>query len=206
MVLGYIPSRRHSPKTPGNKSLRSPIQSHAANCRETGHEHRRSRERPQPPQGAGMHDLGGNRRVLDYCRRRATSLGIIDGALAQQSKGFTFLQISDSHMGFDKPANPNVKGTLEEAIGRVKALAGETILHDPYRRHLASVEAGGVRRRRTASSREARLDVHYVPGEHDSSMTTRANSTASAMAAAPRAQAGTASMPTACTSSAWSTS
>src|SRR5262244_3322768 len=51
-----------------------------------------------------------------------TSLGIIDEALAQQSKGFTFLQISDSHMGFDKPANPNTKGTLEESIGRVKAL------------------------------------------------------------------------------------
>src|SRR5262249_35806548 len=48
-----------------------------------------------------------------------TSLGIIDEALAQQSKGFTFLQISDSHMGFDKPANPNTKGTLEESIGRV---------------------------------------------------------------------------------------
>ncbi|MGB9654456.1 MAG: metallophosphoesterase, partial [Pseudolabrys sp.] len=51
-----------------------------------------------------------------------TSLGIIDGAVAAQQKGFTFLQISDSHMGFDKPANPNAKGTLEEAIARVKAL------------------------------------------------------------------------------------
>ena len=51
-----------------------------------------------------------------------TSLGIIDEAVAAQQKGFTFLQISDSHMGFDKPANPNAKGTLEEAIGRVKAL------------------------------------------------------------------------------------
>src|SRR5580765_4497804 len=51
-----------------------------------------------------------------------TSLGIIDEALAAPKKGFTFLQISDSHMGFDKPANPNAKGTLEEAIGRVKAL------------------------------------------------------------------------------------
>jgi hypothetical protein len=32
-----------------------------------------------------------------------TSLGIIDGALAQQSKGFTFLQISDSHMASTSP-------------------------------------------------------------------------------------------------------
>ena len=41
-----------------------------------------------------------------------TALGIIDEAMAQDVKGFTFLQISDSHMGFDKPANPNTKGTL----------------------------------------------------------------------------------------------
>ena len=49
------------------------------------------------------------------------SLGLIDEALAADAKGLTFLQISDSHMGFDKPANPNAKGTLEEAIGRIKA-------------------------------------------------------------------------------------
>ena len=50
------------------------------------------------------------------------SLGLVDQALAAEQKGFTFLQISDSHMGFDKPANPNAKGTLEEAITRIKAL------------------------------------------------------------------------------------
>src|SRR5882757_639903 len=48
------------------------------------------------------------------------SLGLVDQAMAQESKGLTFLQISDSHVGFDKPVNPNVKGTLEEAIGRIK--------------------------------------------------------------------------------------
>jgi len=44
------------------------------------------------------------------------SLGLIDEAVAQESRGLTFLQISDSHVGFDKPANPNALGTLEEAI------------------------------------------------------------------------------------------
>ena len=76
------------------------------------------------------------------CRARsAWSRG--DGAAAP---GLTFLQISDSHMGFDKPANPNAHGTLEEAVGRIGA-AGEAVLHDPHRRHQASVEAGRVRRR-----------------------------------------------------------
>ena len=34
------------------------------------------------------------------------------------------MQISDSHMGFDKPANPNANGTLEEAIGQHQGAAG----------------------------------------------------------------------------------
>src|SRR5262245_66388057 len=70
-----------------------------------------------------------------------TSLGIIDEAVAEQSKGLIFLQISDSHMGFDKPANPNVKGTLEEAIGRVKALAVKPsfMIHTGDISHLSKV-------------------------------------------------------------------
>ena len=70
-----------------------------------------------------MHDLGRHRRALDGRRRRA-ALARHDrrGAWRREQKGFTFLQISDSHIGFDKPANPNANGTLEEAIARVKAL------------------------------------------------------------------------------------
>jgi Icc protein len=36
--------------------------------------------------------------------------------------GFSFVQISDSHVGFNKPANENVIGTLEEAVARINAL------------------------------------------------------------------------------------
>src|SRR3954465_15762367 len=50
------------------------------------------------------------------------SLGLVDQALAAQPAGFTFLQISDSHIGFDKPANPKAKGTLEEAIVKIRAM------------------------------------------------------------------------------------
>src|SRR5579859_1293277 len=35
---------------------------------------------------------------------------------------FSFVQISDSHIGFNKPANENVIGTLQEAVGRINAL------------------------------------------------------------------------------------
>ena len=35
---------------------------------------------------------------------------------------FSFLRISDSHIGFSKPANPDALGTLREAIAKIKAL------------------------------------------------------------------------------------
>ena len=50
------------------------------------------------------------------------SVGIIGNALAAESTGFTFLQMSDSHIGFNKPANPDALGTLREAVAKVKAM------------------------------------------------------------------------------------
>jgi 3',5'-cyclic AMP phosphodiesterase CpdA len=76
------------------------------------------------------------------------------------------LQISDSHVGFDKAANPNALGTLQEAIAKVKALPNKpafmihtgdiTHLSKPKQFDDADQVIGG-----------AGLDVHYVPGEHD---------------------------------------
>ncbi len=50
------------------------------------------------------------------------SLGLVEAASAAETSGMTFMQISDSHIGFDKPANPNALGTLEEAIAKVNAM------------------------------------------------------------------------------------
>src|SRR3974390_3851673 len=94
------------------------------------------------------------------------SLGLIDQAIAKEASGLTFLQISDSHMGFDKPANPKAKGTLEEAIGRIKALPEKPafMIHTGDITHL-SKESEFDDAEKIIS--DARLDVHYVPGEHD---------------------------------------
>ena len=98
------------------------------------------------------------------------SLGLVDQAMAQEkaqaAPGMTFMQISDSHMGFDKPANPNAKGTLEEAIGRIKALPAKPsfMLHTGDITHL-SKEAEFDDAEKIIS--QSKLDVHYVPGEHD---------------------------------------
>ena len=94
------------------------------------------------------------------------SLGLVDQAMAAEAPGMTFMQISDSHMGFDKPANPNTKGTLEEAIGRIKALPAKPsfMIHTGDITHL-SKEAEFDDAEKIIS--QAKLDVHYVPGEHD---------------------------------------
>jgi 3',5'-cyclic-AMP phosphodiesterase len=94
------------------------------------------------------------------------SVGLIEEAKAQGSDGLTFLQISDSHVGFNKPANPNAIGTLEEAIGKVKALPVKPafMIHTGDISHLSKPEEFDDADRVIG---EARLDVHYVPGEHD---------------------------------------
>jgi 3',5'-cyclic AMP phosphodiesterase CpdA len=91
---------------------------------------------------------------------------IIDEARAQGAGGLTFLQISDSHVGFDKPANPNVLGTLEEAIGKIKALPVRPafMIHTGDISHLSKPKEFDDADRIIST---ARLDVHYVPGEHD---------------------------------------
>jgi 3',5'-cyclic AMP phosphodiesterase CpdA len=94
------------------------------------------------------------------------SLGLVGEANAQGAGGLTFLQISDSHVGFDKPANPNALGTLEEAINKVKALPVKPsfMLHTGDITHLSKVSEFDDAERIIS---QARLDVHYVPGEHD---------------------------------------
>ena len=94
------------------------------------------------------------------------SLGLIGEANAQAAGGLTFLQISDSHVGFDRPANPNALGTLEEAINKVKALPTKPsfMIHTGDITHLSKVAEFDNAERVISQSR---LDVHYVPGEHD---------------------------------------
>ena len=86
---------------------------------------------------------------------------------AQAAEGsFTFVQISDSHVGFDKAANPNALGTLQEAIAKVKALPNkpEFMLHTGDITHLSKPKQFDDAAQVIGGSG---LDVHYVPGEHD---------------------------------------
>jgi len=94
------------------------------------------------------------------------SLGMVGSAEAAEAKGMTFLQISDSHVGFDKPANPNALGTREEAINKVRAMPAKPsfMIHTGDITHLSKAQEFDDAERIIS---QAKLDVHYVPGEHD---------------------------------------
>ncbi len=47
---------------------------------------------------------------------------LIGSAEAATNEGFTFVQFSDSHIGFDKPANPNVTATLQDGLSKIAAM------------------------------------------------------------------------------------
>ena len=91
----------------------------------------------------------------------------IGSALAQTpASGFSFMQISDSHLGFDRPANPNVAGTLEEAVSRINAMPAKPafMIHTGDITHLSKPKEFDDAEKIISA---AKLDVHYVPGEHD---------------------------------------
>ncbi len=94
------------------------------------------------------------------------SLGIIGEAQAQPAGGLTFLQISDSHIGFDKPANPNPNATLEEAVAKIRALPSKPafMIHTGDITHLSKVKEFDDAEKIIS---QAGTTVHYVPGEHD---------------------------------------
>jgi 3',5'-cyclic AMP phosphodiesterase CpdA len=94
------------------------------------------------------------------------TLGFMGAANAAEAPGMTFLQISDSHVGFDKPANPNALGTLEEAIAKVNAIPTKPsfMIHTGDITHLSKAAEFDNAEKIIS---QAKLDVHYVPGEHD---------------------------------------
>ncbi len=79
----------------------------------------------------------------------------------------SFVQISDSHMGFNKPANPDVTGTLKAAVEKINDLATppEFMLHTGDISHLSKPEEFDTVDQILKSATPE--DVFYVPGEHD---------------------------------------
>jgi len=83
---------------------------------------------------------------------------------------FTFVQISDSHIGFNRPANTDVAGTMQAAMDKINALPRQPdfLIHTGDLTHQAKpAEFDGMDQ--IIKSLKTK-DVFYVPGEHDTAV------------------------------------
>jgi Icc protein len=89
---------------------------------------------------------------------------------AAACSSFSFVQISDSHIGFNKPANPDVTATMQAAITKINGLTNQPdfIIHTGDLTHQSKPkefdDMDGV-----LNSSKVK-DIFYVPGEHDTSV------------------------------------
>lgn len=86
---------------------------------------------------------------------------------AADARALHFVQISDTHIGFHKEANPDVAGSLRRATAAINALPQTPafVVHTGDVSHLSKPEEFGQARELLY---ELRVDrVHTVPGEHD---------------------------------------
>jgi 3',5'-cyclic-AMP phosphodiesterase len=86
--------------------------------------------------------------------------------LSQDQDSLRFVQISDSHIGFDKPANSDVTATLRAAIAKIKAAPEPPsfVLHTGDLTHLSKPSEFDTLQQVLS---ELSVPVFYVPGEHD---------------------------------------
>jgi 3',5'-cyclic AMP phosphodiesterase CpdA len=83
---------------------------------------------------------------------------------------FTFVQISDSHIGFNKPANTDVLGTLQAAVSKIDSMTvrPDFLIHTGDLTHLSKPEEFDAMEQILKSGRVKQR--FYVPGEHDTSV------------------------------------
>jgi 3',5'-cyclic-AMP phosphodiesterase len=96
------------------------------------------------------------------------ALGATNGATTAASKNaLTFVQISDTHFGFHKEANPDIVGGVRRAIADINGLPDHPafVVHTGDVSHLSKPEEFGQAKEILS---EIKVDrIHYVPGEHD---------------------------------------
>jgi len=93
--------------------------------------------------------------------------GGIKTGLRLPKSDFSFVQISDSHIGFTKPANTDVVGTLQATIAKINAMATAPafVLHTGDLSHLAQADEFDTLEQSLKSVKTEK--IFYVPGEHD---------------------------------------
>jgi Icc protein len=91
------------------------------------------------------------------------------GQNAAAKGALNFVQISDSHIGFNKPANPDVAGTLQATVDKINALETppDFIIHTGDLTHLSKPAEYDTMDQILKGAKQKQ--IHYVPGEHDAS-------------------------------------
>ena len=89
----------------------------------------------------------------------------VQGQAAAPAAAFSFVQISDSHIGFHKAANKNVTGTFEEAVRRINALPQRPafVMHTGDHVHLSTMGEFDTVRQIMSTIKSDR--TFNVPGE-----------------------------------------
>jgi Icc protein len=93
------------------------------------------------------------------------------GQYKKAAKGeLHFVQISDSHMGFNKPANADVNGTLKATIDKINGLPNEPdfIIHTGDLSHTSKAAEYDTLDQILKGAKPK--EIFYVPGEHDTSI------------------------------------
>lgn len=82
---------------------------------------------------------------------------------------FSFIQISDSHIGFTKPANTDVTGTLQKAVDKIRAASNvpDFLVHTGDLTHTSKPAEFDTMDQVLSGTRR---EIFYVPGEHDTSV------------------------------------
>jgi Icc protein len=104
-----------------------------------------------------------------------SSAGVLTSAPADAAApaAFSFVQISDSHIGFTRPENPDVLGTFAATVAAINALAQPPafVVHTGDVTHLAKPEQFDAAKHILSS---LKAPVIVLPGEHDVIGTPRA--------------------------------
>ena len=92
---------------------------------------------------------------------------IMQNKIGNMTGDLSFVQISDSHIGFNKDANPDVTATLRAAIAKVNALPTPPafVLHTGDLTQLSKAEEFDTLAESLKSLKTEK--IFYVPGEHD---------------------------------------
>jgi 3',5'-cyclic AMP phosphodiesterase CpdA len=99
-------------------------------------------------------------------RARALDQKAAGSVMLAAADTFSFVQISDSHIGFSKEANPMPDATLRDALTRITTLDGKPafMLHTGDVTHLSKPSEFDAA---DQIMKTAGLETFYVPGEHD---------------------------------------